>query len=97
MGDPQVLFLDEPSVGMVDSEREELGDLIGELRTGGMAIVIVDHNLDLALGLADRVAVLDFGKLIAVATPEQVFDDARVRDAYLGDVDEPRVDGMGDA
>lgn len=83
-GDPTLLMLDEPSVGMNDDEREELAGLIGELRDRGIAVVLVDHNLDLALGLADRVAVLDFGTLLTVATPQDVVNDDRVRAAYMG-------------
>ncbi len=83
-GDPTLLMLDEPSVGMNDDEREELAGLIGEIRDRGIAVVLVDHNLDLALGLADRVAVLDFGTLLTVATPQDVVNDDRVRAAYMG-------------
>ena len=83
-GHPTLLMLDEPSVGMNDDEREELAGLIGEIRDRGIAVVLVDHNLDLALGLADRVAVLDFGTLLTVATPQDVVNDDRVRAAYMG-------------
>ena len=58
-----------------------------------MAVVVVDHNLDLALGLADRVGVLDFGVLIALGSPDAVLADERVRAAYLGHADP--LDGVG--
>jgi branched-chain amino acid transport system permease protein len=90
---PSVLLLDEPSVGMVEQERIEIAELIGSLRDEGMAVVVVDHNLDLALGLADRVAVLDFGELIALGSPDAVLADERVRAAYLGHADP--LDGVG--
>ncbi len=90
---PSVLLLDEPSVGMVEQERIEIAELIGSLRDEGMAVVVVDHNLDLALGLADRVGVLDFGVLIALGSPDAVLADERVRAAYLGHADP--LDGVG--
>ncbi|MGH9168453.1 MAG: hypothetical protein ACRD02_11580, partial [Acidimicrobiia bacterium] len=81
---PQVIFLDEPSVGMNEEERAELGELVQALRDRGSSVVLVDHNLDLALGMADRVVVLDFGRVLAVGSPDEVFEDPRVREAYLG-------------
>lgn len=81
---PDVLLLDEPSAGMIDAERAQLAELIERARARGIAVVLVDHNLDLALGLADRVAVLDFGRLLTVTTPDRVLGDERVRAAYLG-------------
>lgn len=90
---PLVVFLDEPSVGMNRDERVELAELVRSLRTWGITVVVVDHNLDLALGVADRVVVLDFGSVIAESSPEEVFDDPRVRTAYLGNA--PVVPGIG--
>lgn len=84
---PSVLFLDEPFAGMNEAERRELADLVRGLRDQGTAIVLIDHNLDMVFGVADRVAVVDFGQLIVVASPEEIYRDARVRAAYLGDVE----------
>lgn len=84
-GAPSFLFLDEPSAGMDESERAELAAAIRAVRATGTAIVIVDHNLDLAFGLAERVVVLDFGRLIATGSPEAVFENSAVRTAYLGE------------
>jgi branched-chain amino acid transport system permease protein len=81
---PHVVFLDEPSVGMNEAERTELAQLVRSLGETGTTVVVVDHNLDLALGVADRVAVLDFGRVLTVSTPDEVFNDPRVREAYLG-------------
>ncbi|MCI0575209.1 MAG: branched-chain amino acid ABC transporter ATP-binding protein/permease [Chloroflexi bacterium] len=84
---PWVIFLDEPSVGMNLAERQELAALIRQVREQGITVVLVDHNLDLALSLADRVAVLDFGKLLTIGLPGDVIRDRRVRDAYLGNLE----------
>ncbi len=81
---PAVVFLDEPSVGMNELERAELASLIKEVSGWGTAVVLVDHNLDLAFTLADRVAVLDFGALLAEGTPGRIVNDPLVRQAYLG-------------
>lgn len=81
---PVVVFLDEPSVGMNELERTELASLIKNVRGRGTAVVLIDHNLDLAFTLADRVAVLDFGKLLAEGMPSEIINDPQVRQAYLG-------------
>jgi branched-chain amino acid transport system ATP-binding protein len=81
---PIVVFLDEPSVGMNELERAELASLIKDVRDRGTAVVLIDHNLDLALSLADRVVVLDFGELLAEGTPGEIINNPLVRQAYLG-------------
>jgi len=81
---PQVIFLDEPSAGLNAAERTELGTLIERLRELGSSVVLVDHNLDLALGIADRVVVLDQGQVIATGSPKEIIADERVQEAYLG-------------
>ncbi len=81
---PIVVFLDEPSVGMNELERAELASLIKDVRDRGTAVVLIDHNLDLALSLADRVVVLDFGELLAEGTPGEIVNNPLVRQAYLG-------------
>jgi branched-chain amino acid transport system ATP-binding protein len=81
---PKVMFLDEPSAGMNVEERVELGELIEQVREFGSSVVLVDHNLDLALGIADRVVVLDQGRVIAVGTPKEISTSALVQEAYLG-------------
>jgi branched-chain amino acid transport system ATP-binding protein len=79
-------MLDEPSVGMNLEEREELADLVRGIRDRGTTVLVVDHNLDLVLGVADRVVVLDFGRVLAVGTPDEVIADPRVRAAYIGPI-----------
>jgi branched-chain amino acid transport system permease protein len=96
---PHVIFLDEPSAGMNETERAELAELIQQIRRGDTAVVLVDHNLDLAFGVAERVVVLDFGEVIARGTPDEILRDERFQEAYLGseagDVDILRADLPG--
>lgn len=84
---PLVVFLDEPSVGMNELERQELASLIRSVQNRGIAVVLIDHNIDLALNLADRVAVLDFGELLTIGSPAEITNDPRVRQAYLGNTE----------
>jgi branched-chain amino acid transport system permease protein len=85
--EPDLLLLDEPMAGLSGDERRALGRLLRRLRAGGMAIVLVEHDVEAVLALADRVAVLDDGRLIALGTPDEIRTDPAVIAAYLG-VDE---------
>ena len=82
--EPDLLLLDEPMAGLSGSERRALATLLRRLRAGGMAIVLVEHDVEAVLALADRVAVLDDGRLIALGPPAQVRADPAVIAAYLG-------------
>ncbi|WP_040492155.1 ABC transporter ATP-binding protein [Ilumatobacter nonamiensis] len=82
--EPQLLLLDEPTAGMTRTESDEVGRLIGELRAGGMTVLLIDHNVRLVSETCDRVAVLDWGRVIAIDEPAEVWADERVREAYLG-------------
>ena len=86
---PRLLLLDEPSSGLSDSESDELGDLLVQLAEGGMAVLLVEHDMGLVMRVCARINVLDFGAVLTVGTPEEVRADARVRAAYLGAVDDP--------
>lgn len=79
-----LLLLDEPAAGMNAEEIDELDQRIRHLRAEGRTIVLIEHHMELVMGVCDRVAVLNFGRLIAQGTPGQVQDDAQVRAAYLG-------------
>lgn len=86
--DPSVILLDEPSSGLDIHETEQLAATLRRARTEqGVALVLVEHDLDLVLGLSDVVNVLDFGMMIATGTPSQVRADPRVRAAYIGEQD----------
>ena len=84
--DPCVFLLDEPAAGLRLQEKQALADLLRALRDEGMAILLVEHDMDFVMGLADRVAVMDFGQMIAEGRPEQVQDNPIVQEAYLGGV-----------
>jgi branched-chain amino acid transport system permease protein len=84
--DPCVFLLDEPAAGLRLQEKQALADLLRALRDEGMAILLVEHDMDFVMDLADRVAVMDFGEKIADGRPEAIQDDAIVQEAYLGGV-----------
>ena len=84
--EPKLLLVDEPSAGMNAQERTELGEQLGRLRADlDLTILLIEHHLQLAMGLADRVLALNFGKPIAQGTPEEVRRHPEVIKAYLGD------------
>ena len=82
-GGADVILLDEPTAGMSRSEADAAVNLIREV-TAGKTLIMVEHDMDVVFGLADRVSVLVYGKIIATGSPEAIHDDARVQEAYLG-------------
>jgi branched-chain amino acid transport system ATP-binding protein len=80
---PRLLLLDEPASGLTESELPELGQLITNLASEA-TVVVIEHRMDMMMSVCDTIAVLDFGKLIALGTPRQVQADPAVTDAYLG-------------
>ncbi len=83
--EPKVLLLDEPMAGVSAEDVEGLTTIIGEVRDSGVAVAMVEHHMHVVLGLADRVAVLHHGQLLAAGTATEVTSDERVQQAYLGE------------
>ncbi|HLO85564.1 MAG TPA: ABC transporter ATP-binding protein [Nostocaceae cyanobacterium] len=84
--EPRVLLLDEPAAGMNPSEKQQLSEFIRDLRDRfNLTIILIEHHVPLVMGLCDRIAVLDFGQLIALGEPAVVRNNPAVIEAYLGE------------
>ena len=82
--DPKLLLLDEPAAGLNGVETENLGRLIQQVKNRGVTMMLVEHDMSLAMGISDKVIVLDQGKKLAEGTPRDIQNNEAVMAAYLG-------------
>jgi branched-chain amino acid transport system permease protein len=82
--DPALLLLDEPAAGLRHKEKQGLADVLRQLKSEGMSILLVEHDMDLVMQICDHLVVMEFGTLLTQGTPEHVQQDPLVRAAYLG-------------
>ncbi|MFG3289191.1 ABC transporter ATP-binding protein [Streptomyces sp. NPDC048179] len=90
---PDVVLLDEPAAGLDSDESQVLGERLRTTVAEGIGILLVDHDMSLVMGVCDRIVVLEFGKVLAVGTPDEIRNDPRVVDAYLGQSGTPQDTG----
>ena len=91
--DPSVVLLDEPTAGMNATETRQMVQLIGRLNDEtDTTFVVTEHDMEVVVGISDRILVLDNGSLIADGTPDEVLSDERVREAYLGLEEDEELD-----
>jgi branched-chain amino acid transport system ATP-binding protein len=83
--DPRVILLDEPMAGVASGDVDGLSEVIRTVHRSGRTVLMVEHHLDVLLGLVDRVAVMHHGRLLAIGAPDEVVGDPAVQAAYLGE------------
>src|SRR4029079_4655333 len=80
----KVLLLDEPAAGLGGGDMRQLADVLVSLRKRNLALVVIEHHMDLIMSIADRIVMIDQGEMLATGSPVEIQRDARVREAYLG-------------
>lgn len=89
MSDPKLIILDEPAAGLNESETDELSELISEIKTTfNCSILLVEHDMGFVMGVCDRICAINFGKFLAMGTPQYIQSHPDVQEAYLGKDDE---------
>ncbi len=81
---PKLLLMDEPAAGLNDTETVEMRDLIRRISESGISVLLVEHNMGLVMQVSDRVLVIDYGSRLAEGSPEEIQNDPKVIQAYLG-------------
>lgn len=92
-GSPELLFLDEPAAGLNASETKQLANFLKRLKENGLTLVLVEHDMETVMDVADRILVLNFGTAIAEGTPEEIQRNDEVKKAYLGEEDQDEYAG----
>ena len=80
-----MLLLDEPAAGLGSRETQDLATLVRRIRDQGITVLLIEHDMGMVMNIADRIIVLDYGKMLAQGTPAQIRNDPRVIAAYLGE------------
>ncbi len=95
--DPRVILLDEPAAGLNEDESEELMALLSEFADDGLTVVLIEHAMDVVMGISHRIYVLDRGEIIAEGDPVAIQSNEQVKQAYLGETGVEAAEGWSNA